>query len=127
MAEPLRPEAQFQGFLAQGRFMIQRVISTGEHVFFPRIAQPGTGQTDLEWVEASGSGTIYSFTIVCNKSPEPSYVVALVDLTEGARMMSRIVDCEPDAVRIGMFVAAHVGEVDGAPAVLFSPADEIAP
>lgn len=127
MAELLRPEAEYQAFLAQGRFMIQRVISTGEHLFFPRIAQPGAGRTDLEWVEPSGAGTVYSFTIVRNRPADGDYVIALVDLPERVRMMSRIVGCDPDAVRIGMVVAAHVGDVDGVPAVLFSPAEEVAP
>ena len=115
------PQAEYDAFLASGRFMIQRVISTGEHIFFPRVAQPGTGRIDLEWVEPSGSGSVYSFTVVRNKPPLPAYVIALVDLAEGVRMMSRIVDWDPAAVTIGMAVAAHVGEVDGVPAVLFSP------
>lgn len=127
MAEPLRPEAEYQAFLAQGRFLIQRVISTGEHLFFPRIAQPGTGRTDLEWVEPSGMGTVYSSTIVRNRPPEPDYVIALVDLPERVRMMSRIVGCDPEAVRIGMAVASYVGDVDGAPTVLFAPVEEAAP
>ena len=117
------PEAQFRAYLAQGRFMIQRVKSTGAHVFYPRVAAPGTGETDLEWVEASGEGTVYATTVVRNR-PEKSgdYNVALIDLAEGPRMMSRIVEIEPTAVEIGMKVRAHVGELDGAPQILFTPA-----
>ena len=59
----LGPEAQFKAYLAEGRFMIQRSRSTGRHVFYPRVAAPGTGETDLEWVPASGDGTIYSITL----------------------------------------------------------------
>lgn len=123
MTKVVHAEAEYAAFLKEGRFMIQRSASTGEHVFFPRIAQPGTGLADLEWVEPSGAGTVYSFTVVANKPPTPDYVIALVDLAEGVRMMSRIVDCEPAAVRIGMAVAARMGDVDGAPAVLFAPAE----
>lgn len=122
MTKVVHAEAEYAAFLGEGRFMIQRSASTGDHVFFPRIAQPGTGLADLEWVEPSGAGTIYSFTIVANKPPTPDYVIVLVDLAEGVRMMSRVVDCDPAEVAIGMAVKAHVGEVDGAPAILFTPA-----
>lgn len=121
MAQAVHPETEYAAFLAQGRFMLQRSASSGRHVFFPRIAEPATGAVDLEWVEASGSGTIYSFTIMRSKPPAPDIVIALVDLAEGVRMMSRIVDCDPALLKIGMSVHARVGEVDGTPAVLFAP------
>ena len=121
-AAPLGPEAQFRAFLDQGKFMIQRSRSTGVYVFYPRVAAPGTGELDLEWVEASGDGVVYSTTAVRNR-PEKggNYNVALIDLAEGPRMMSRVVDIEPAAVRIGMKVRAKVGELDGTPQILFTP------
>lgn len=117
------PEAQFRAFLAEGRFMIQRSRSSGVHVFYPRVAAPGSGERDLVWVEASGDGKVYSTTVVRNR-PEKGgdYNVALIDLAEGPRLMSRVVDIDPAAVRIGMKVRARVGELDGAPQVLFVPA-----
>lgn len=124
MADVRHPQGEYEAYLDEGRFMIQRVVATGEHLFYPRVAQPGTGRTDLEWVTPSGRGTVYSCTVVRNKPPTPSYVIALIDLAEGVRMMSRIVGCQADDVRIGMAVAAHVGEVDGVAAVLFSPVGE---
>ena len=119
----LGPEAQFRAYLAEGRFMIQRSKSTGAHVFYPRVAAPGTGESDLEWVEASGEGVVYATTVVRNR-PEKGgdYNVALIDLAEGPRMMSRVVEIEPTAVEIGMKVRARVGELDGAPQILFTPA-----
>ena len=123
MVKTVHPEAEYAAYLAEGRFMVQRSASTGAYVFFPRIAQPGTGLADLEWVEASGEGTIYSFTVIRNKPPTPDYVIALIDLAEGVRMMSRLVDCDPATIAIGMAVKARVGEVDGAPAVLFAPVE----
>jgi hypothetical protein len=116
------PEAQFRAYLDQGRFMIQRSKSTGACVFYPRVAAPGSGAADLEWVEASGEGVVYSTTVVRNR-PEKGgdYNVALIDLAEGPRMMSRVVDIDPADVRIGMKVRARVGDLDGAPQVLFAP------
>lgn len=117
------PEAQFRAFLKQGRFMIQRSRSTGAYVFYPRVAAPGSGETDLEWVAASGNGEVYSTTVVRNR-PEKGgdYNVALVTLTEGPRMMSRVVGIEPAEVEIGMKVRAVIEELDGAPQVVFRPA-----
>lgn len=119
------PEATFRAFLAEGRFMIQRSRTTGTYVFYPRVAAPGSGERDLEWVEASGEGTVYSTTVVRNR-PEKGgdYNVALIDLAEGPRLMSRVVDIVPDAVKIGMKVEVRIAELDGAPQVLFTPAAE---
>lgn len=117
------PEAQFRAFLMQGRFMIQRSKSTGVHVFYPRLAVPGSGESDLEWVEASGAGEVYSTTVVRNGPDKGGdYNIALIDLAEGPRMMSRVVGIDPTEVRIGMKVRAVIEELDGAPQVLFAPA-----
>lgn len=117
------PEEQFRAYLAEGRFMIQRSTSTGVHVFYPRPFVPGTGETDLEWVEASGEGTVYS-TTVNRRSPDKggSFNVALIDLAEGPRMMSRVVDIEPEKVTIGMKVRARIEPLNGAPAIVWVPA-----
>ena len=116
------PEAQYYVYLREGRFMIQRSASTGRHVFYPRVLVPGTGEADLEWVEASGEGTVYA-TTVTRRRPEKGgdYNVALIDLAEGPRMMSRVVGIEPGEVTIGMKVRARVDELNGAPAVVFEP------
>ncbi len=114
------PEAQFKAFLATGKFMIQRSASSGEHVFYPRTIAPGTGTADLEWVEASGDGTVYA-TTVNRQRPEKGgdYNIALIDLTEGPRMMARVEGVAPDAVTVGMRVKARIGELAGEPAVIF--------
>lgn len=116
------PEARFKTYLAEGRFMIQRSVSTGEHVFYPRTVAPGTGEADLEWVEASGMGTVYA-TTVNRQRPEKGgdYNVALIDLAEGPRMMSRVEGIAPDAVAVGMKVKARIGELGGEPVVIFEP------
>ncbi len=54
----LGPEARLRAYLAEGKFMIQRSRSTGAYVFYPRAAAPRTGESDLEWVEASGDGVV---------------------------------------------------------------------
>jgi uncharacterized protein len=117
------PEAAFAAHLAQGRFMIQRSASTGTYVFYPRPFVPGTGETDLDWVEAQGTGTVYA-TTVNRRSPDKggSFNVALIDLAEGPRMLARVVGIPPEEVKIGMQVRARIEHLNGAPAVVWEPA-----
>lgn len=93
------PQAEYEAFLRQGRFMLQRSRSTGEHVFWPRVVTP-SGATDLEWVEASGDGTVHAITV--NRKREGAYNVALIDLAEGPRMMSTLpgVETAPVGTRV---------------------------
>lgn len=127
MSEPLfegeGPEARFRAFLAAGKFMIQRFRATGTCVFYPRTVNPGTGEADLEWVEASGEGVVYATT--CTRRPADKggdYNVALIDLAEGPRMMARVEGVTADQVQVGMKVRAKIGTLQGQPAILFEPA-----
>jgi uncharacterized OB-fold protein len=118
----LCPDADFRKFLQEGRFMLLRSRASGRHFFYPRVAEPGSGKTDLEWVEASGRGHVYSVTIVRARPPAPSYNVVLVDLEEGPRLMTRVDGIEPEDVRIGMAVQVRIVTEDGLPFPVFEPA-----
>lgn len=107
-----------------GKLLIQRSRTTGRHVFPPRIMLPGDGREDLEWVEASGEGTLYSFTIVAAKSPQPDYNICLVDLAEGPRVMTRLVDAPNDDLAIGRSVRLSIEIQDGEPIILCRLAGE---
>ncbi|AEG51258.1 protein of unknown function DUF35 [Sphingobium chlorophenolicum L-1] len=122
MTHMLQPEAEWRAHLAEGRFMIQRSQSTGGHVFYPRVAEPGTGAEDLEWVSASGAGTVHAVTVVRKKDPADSYNVVLVDLAEGPRLMSRVDGVPVDAVQIGMAVRASIIVEGDKPLLVFVPA-----
>lgn len=116
------PDKQFSDFLRAGRFMLQRSVKDGRYIFYPRVAAPGDGAR-LEWVEASGRGRVYSTTVVRKRPPESSYNVALIELAEGPRMMSRVDDIAPEAVMIGMAVRAKIVDAAGEPFVVFVPED----
>ena len=88
----------------------------------PRVAEPRTGDTDLEWVEASGEGVVYSTTVMRPRPPAAAYNVALIDLAEGARMMSRVEGPAPEEVTIGMKVRARIAQGEDGPLVVFDPA-----
>jgi uncharacterized protein len=118
----MNPEKEYFEHLAQGRFMIQKSRSTGGHVFYPRVAEPGTGATDLEWVAASGRGVVYSTTVIRQKPPTPNYNLALIELAEGPRMMSRVEGIAPEDVRIGMPVKARIVHENEKALVVFEPA-----
>jgi len=113
------PEAQYAQYLRSGRFMIQRCRKTGQHIFYPRVAEPGTGHDDLEWVQASGFGVVYATTVVRRKNDSESYNVALIDLAEGPRVMSRVTALEPGGVKIGMPVEAFIEQQDEQSVLMF--------
>ncbi len=117
-----RPERDYFAHLAQGRFMLQRSRKSGKFFFHPRVAEPLTGCTDLEWAEVSGRGTVYSTTVIRQKPPAADYNVALIDLAEGPRMMSRVEGIPPADVRIGMAVTARIIDDNGRALVVFTPA-----
>ncbi|WP_062260625.1 Zn-ribbon domain-containing OB-fold protein [Endozoicomonas arenosclerae] len=111
--EALGADAQFFQHLREGRFMIQRSEGTGQFVFYPRMICPKTGKKDLSFEEVSGRGVIYGTTAV--QRPEKyggNYNLCLIDLEEGVRMLSRVVDVDPDQIQIGMKVQAHIESVD---------------
>lgn len=102
-------DLHYQQALAQGQFLIQQCDACARAVFYPRMLCPHCGSDRLAWREPSGRGTVYSTTVVRRK-PEAGgdYNVALVDLDEGVRLMSRVEGMPPADVRIGMPVQARV-------------------
>ena len=117
------PSTQFFKYLQLGEFRLQRSTSTGEYTFYPRVLIPGSGVTDLEWVRASGRGTVYSCTRVRKPERGGDYVVAIVELAEGPRMMTNIEGAEAADVHIGMAVSATIDDQQSErPRVVFKPA-----
>ena len=95
--------------LARHELYFQRCRDCGTKRFYPRAVCPACLSSATEWVRASGRGTVYSFTVTYqNQAPgfreELPYVLAIVELEEGVRMMTNIVGGAPDAVRVGMAV-----------------------
>lgn len=97
--------------IAEGKLRLQRCGGCGRCIFFPRAVCPHCMSAELEWVDASGRGTVHSVTVVHRAPPgfdDVPYPVALVDLEEGVRMMTRIVDVDPADVRIGQQVEVAI-------------------
>jgi hypothetical protein len=89
----------------EGRFIIPRCNACGRHFFRPEVACTHCFSTDWKWVEASGRGTLYSYSII-HRPPAPGFktpiVFAAVELDEGCFLFSNIVGCEHTDIRIGM-------------------------
>lgn len=93
----------------RGRLVIQRCHACDEAVFYPRPACPQCGRDTLVWEEASGKATVYSHTTVESYAPsaftdEVPFVIAIVQLDEGPRMMTNLIGAEPNAFHCGMAV-----------------------
>jgi uncharacterized OB-fold protein len=103
-----------------GVLKIKRCTACAKPHFYPRPLCPFC-LGDTEWVAASGLGTIYSVTVVRRAGPIP-YALAYVALDDGVTMLTNIVDCDLDALRIGDRVKVCFKLAEGGAAVpMFTP------
>jgi enoyl-CoA hydratase/carnithine racemase/uncharacterized OB-fold protein len=112
------------------RLLIQECQDCSGLIFYPRKYCPQCWSTNLGWREASGKAKVYTFATMRDMvepqfMPDLPYVLAMVDLQEGIRMMTQIVECEPVAVEIGMDVEVTFRDITDQHALpLFRPSDE---
>ena len=132
MAEKIKPIPQpesdkyWEG-ANKGKLLLQKF---GDHIqFYPRAVSTKDGSRDVEWIEASGKATLYTFTIV-HQAPHPSfvddvpYIAAIVTLEEGINMPTRIIgiDPEPENLTLGMDLKLDFIDADGQKLPVFKPA-----
>lgn len=120
---PDRTQRPFYEAAARGELRYQRCPACDHAQFYPRAACTACGG-DPEWAIASGRGTVHTFTVVRQNFMAPfadelPYVVAMVELEEGVRMMTNVTDCAPEEVRIGLVVEAYAVECEDGLAVPF--------
>ena len=118
------PVEVYRSYLKEGRLGFQRCRGCRSAIFYPRVLCPVCGSTSLAWETSGGRGTVYATTAVYHRDRDP-HNVALVDLEEGFRMMSRIERVPAGEVEIGMRVAFEVREEGGEPVAVFVPVAEI--
>ena len=99
---------QFWDATAEGRLLLPRCADCQTVIWYPRPYCPACASLNVVWFEASGRGSIYSFTVNRRGQADLSayreagtYVLAYVELEEGPRVMTNIVDCDPESVKIG--------------------------
>ena len=114
----VNPVAQpFWDAAREGRLMVQKCDDCGEYIFYPRQLCPHCHSQELAWAKVSGRGSVYSYTVVKSNSPsyflaDIPYVVAIIQLDEGVRMLSNVVGCAPDSVRCDMRVEVFFEKLD---------------
>lgn len=120
------PLATYIAHLRRGELAYQFSPDADAPVFYPRVICPYTGSDRLEWRTSKGMGTVYATTVVYPQKGD-WYNVALIDVDEGFRMMSRVEDIAPLDVRIGMRVRfrVHAAEGDEPPYPVFMPAEAV--
>jgi uncharacterized protein len=121
---PTSPLGTYLEHLEKGELAYQFSPEANAAVFYPRVICPITGSDRLEWRVSKGLGTVHATTVVYPQQGAP-YNVALIDIDEGFRMMSRVEDMAPLDVQIGMRVKfrAHRAEGDEPPYPVFIPAE----
>jgi len=114
---------------AEGRMLLAHCDECGTVIWYPRALCQSCGSLSVSWIEASGRGTVYSFTVV-HRTAGPfggavPYVLAYVELAEGPRVLTNIVGCDPEAVHIGQRVrVAFFDTGEGSALYRFEPAEE---
>jgi len=119
------PDVESEPFWAaslEDRLVVQRCTSCGHHQLYGRARCTRCHAGTIEWVDASGLGTVYSRTVI-RQNPSRSFrhllpiAVALVDLDEGPRLMTNIVGRDPEEVQIGARVRVRFEQVSDAAAL----------
>ncbi|SEH18185.1 hypothetical protein SAMN04487967_3724 [Natronorubrum sediminis] len=126
----VNPETEpFWSAAADGRFLVRECPDCGLVYHYPSVLCPDCF-ADAEWREATGSGTVYSFAIQRHLGSWPEddlpAVFAHVELEEGPRVITNIVDCPPEDVEVGMPVEVHFvpTENDDVAVPVFAPATD---
>lgn len=110
--------APFWQASAEGRLLIKHCQACNTHHWYPRAHCPHCGANKTEWVEASGNGTIYTFTVLPRAG---NAVPAYVTLDEGVTMFTNIVETPPEEVAIGNRVSLRFRkELDGVSVPVFA-------
>jgi len=123
----LGPQQHYLQALADRRLLLQRCAECGWHQFPPRSLCVHCGAGEPDWVSPSGLGTVYSCSVVA-RAPEVGgdYNVVLVDLDEGVRLMSHMVNHPEGSSLIGSRVSACFEPGPEGPRLVFTPVEEAA-
>ena len=120
---PRAPDRAFFEAAARGELLYQRCAACGHRQFYPRLLCTACGG-GVDWAMASGRGVVHTFTIVRQNGEAPfkdelPYVVAMIELDQGVRMMGNLTGSPVESVRIGMPVEAYAVECEDGMAVPF--------
>jgi uncharacterized OB-fold protein len=112
--QPITPEARpYWDGARDGKLMLPKCQACGKAFFYPRVRCPFCSSGDIAWFQASGRGTLYSFEIahqILNKAfkVKPPVILAMVELEEGPRLMTNLVNVAPDPTVIACDMPVEV-------------------
>ncbi|MFS3137403.1 Zn-ribbon domain-containing OB-fold protein [Gluconacetobacter sacchari] len=112
-------EKPFFDASAEGRFLLKSCNECGKAHWYPRAACPFCHSIDTCWITGSGRGAVLSWTVM--RRAKVPYALAYVTLEEGPSMMSNIVECDLDTLRVGMPVELVFGQANGVVVPRFRP------
>ena len=132
-ARPIPPTSEltqpYWDATRKGELVVQHCGSCNDALFPPRAHCPSCGSADLSWRPVSGKGTVYTYTIA-RRPPHPVFAeqcplaIGIIELDEGPRLMSNIVNCDPQDIAVGMPVQVTFEAIDDSDVMLpvFAPA-----
>jgi uncharacterized OB-fold protein len=112
----------------QERLLIKHCTACDKYSYYPRPFCPHCWSESVEWFEASGAGTLYTWSVIYNNDMPPfkervPYVAAIVDLAEGPRMMTNVVGCAVEDLEVGMALRVDFTDIgDDFTVPMFRPA-----
>lgn len=116
LPRPDNDSAVYWEWARKHKLLLQLCASCKRFRFYPRLTCPFCLDDQFTWEQVSGRGLVYSYTVI-HRAPSPAfkaaipYVLALIELDEGVRMMSNVVECDPAEVRIGMKVEVTFDDI----------------
>ena len=114
------PEAETRPFwdaARERRLLVKRCADCGAAHFYPRPFCPTCWGGQVDWEEASGAATLYTWSVVHVNDLPPfpervPYVAAIVELAEGPRMMTNVVGCDAEQLTVGMALRVDYRDLD---------------
>ena len=97
---------------AEGKLMLKKCADCGQHHHYPRALCPFCMSDRVQWVQAKGTGEIYTFSVSRRAGPVV-YCIAYVTLDEGVKMMTNVVDCDLDSIKVGQKVKVAFKKTEG--------------
>lgn len=114
LPRPITPETRpYWDGLKQGKLLLPKCAACRHVFFYPRVVCPRCHSRDLGWIESRGRGTLHSFAIAQQAfnpafKVAPPYVLAMIELEEGPRMLSNLINVKPDPTAIACDMEVEV-------------------
>lgn len=109
LPEPSPWSKPYWDYCKQHKLYIQQCTHCEQFIMYPKLFCPHCLSENFHWVESSGNGKVYSYTIVRNNPPSSfaedlPYVIAVVELEENVRMLTNIIGCDIEKITCGSAV-----------------------